>query len=97
MCRTCLEATESETDTFTLCHAFHFKLFILCSQPSLLWLQTPGTLGATVPGISATPYEDNLRYFNVVITGPEQSPYESEDLQLPFSSLSQNLVSFYML
>lgn len=32
----------------------------------------------TVPGISATPYEDNLRYFNVVITGPEQSPYESE-------------------
>lgn len=33
---------------------------------------------AAVPGISATPYEDNLRYFNVVITGPEQSPYESE-------------------
>ena len=27
-------------------------------------------------GISATPYEDNLRYFNVVIAGPQESPYE---------------------
>merc|ERR1712167_127683 len=29
------------------------------------------------PGISATPYQDNLRYFNVIIAGPAQSPYES--------------------
>ncbi|CAM9466794.1 unnamed protein product [Ascophyllum nodosum] len=36
----------------------------------------------TVPGISATPYEDNLRYFNVVITGPEQSPYENGSFKL---------------
>merc|ERR1711967_44082 len=28
------------------------------------------------PGISATPYEDNLRYFNVIIAGPQSSPYE---------------------
>lgn len=28
------------------------------------------------PGISATPYEDNLRYFNVIIAGPSGSPYE---------------------
>lgn len=41
---------------------------------------------STVPGISATPYEDNLRYFNVVITGPEQSPYESKSLALSFCS-----------
>ena len=27
------------------------------------------------PGISAKPHEDNLRYFQVVITGPHQSPY----------------------
>ena len=27
-------------------------------------------------GISATPYEDNLRYFNVVIAGPQESPFE---------------------
>jgi ubiquitin-conjugating enzyme E2 N len=29
-----------------------------------------------VPGISATPHDDNLRYFNVVIAGPGQSPFE---------------------
>jgi len=28
------------------------------------------------PGISAHPSEDNLRYFNVMILGPQQSPYE---------------------
>jgi len=28
------------------------------------------------PGISATPHEENMRYFNVVITGPSGSPYE---------------------
>ncbi len=28
------------------------------------------------PGISATPQEDNLRYFNVVIAGPSGSPFE---------------------
>ena len=30
----------------------------------------------SVPGVSATPYEDNMRYFNVVIAGPSDSPYE---------------------
>lgn len=29
-----------------------------------------------VPGISAIPHEDNLRYFDVSIHGPTQSPYE---------------------
>mmetsp|Transcript_16331 Transcript_16331/g.24351 ORF Transcript_16331/g.24351 Transcript_16331/m.24351 type:complete len:88 (-) Transcript_16331:147-410(-) len=29
-----------------------------------------------VPGISATPHDDNLRYFDVVIAGPPGSPYE---------------------
>merc|ERR1711967_115275 len=29
------------------------------------------------PGISATPYETNLRYFNVIIAGPEGSPYQT--------------------
>ena len=28
------------------------------------------------PGISASPSETNLRYFNVMILGPVQSPYE---------------------
>lgn len=32
------------------------------------------------PGISAHPSEDNLRYFNVMILGPQQSPYEGAHL-----------------
>ncbi|RSH78592.1 Ubiquitin-conjugating enzyme 13 [Apiotrichum porosum] len=28
------------------------------------------------PGITAAPHEDNLRYFDVTIAGPGQSPYE---------------------
>lgn len=31
---------------------------------------------ARVPGISAVPHDDNLRYFDVLIDGPGQSPYE---------------------
>lgn len=36
------------------------------------------------PGISASPSEDNMRYFNVMILGPSQSPYEgiSSSLEL---------------
>ena len=30
----------------------------------------------SVPGINAVPHEDNLRYFDVSIHGPAQSPYE---------------------
>ncbi|EOD16637.1 hypothetical protein EMIHUDRAFT_244872, partial [Emiliania huxleyi CCMP1516] len=37
----------------------------------------PIPLGSfTSPGISATPYSDNLRYFSVIIQGPAGSPYE---------------------
>jgi ubiquitin-conjugating enzyme E2 N len=32
--------------------------------------------GNRVPGISAVPHEDNLRYFDVEIHGPSSSPYE---------------------
>lgn len=34
--------------------------------------------GDRVPGISAIPHEDNLRYFDVKIHGPSQSPYECQ-------------------
>lgn len=29
-----------------------------------------------VPGISAVPDESNARYFHVIVTGPEDSPFE---------------------
>jgi ubiquitin-conjugating enzyme E2 N len=35
-----------------------------------------------VAGISATPYQDNLRYFAVAIEGPVDSPYERGVFQL---------------
>ena len=31
-----------------------------------------------VPGINAVPHEENLRYFDVSIHGPAQSPYEGK-------------------
>ena len=34
------------------------------------------------PGISASPAEENLRYFNVVIFGPTSSPYEGGSFRL---------------
>jgi ubiquitin-conjugating enzyme E2 N len=34
------------------------------------FLETPA------PGISATPYEDNLRYFSVIVSGPGDSPFQ---------------------
>lgn len=30
------------------------------------------------PGISAAPKDDNLRHFDVTVSGPESSPYEGE-------------------
>jgi hypothetical protein len=30
------------------------------------------------PGISAKPHDDNVRYFDVIITGPSSTPYQSE-------------------
>lgn len=32
-----------------------------------------------IPGISAAPFEDNLRYFNVVLEGPPETPYQGEE------------------
>lgn len=33
---------------------------------------------SSVPGISAVPHDDNLRYFDVKVHGPNQSPYEGQ-------------------
>jgi len=50
------------------------------SQESLLprriLKETQRLLSEPAPGISATPYTDNLRYFNVIIQGPSHSAYE---------------------
>ena len=38
--------------------------------------ETERLMADPAPGIQATPHEDNLRYFNVIMSGPAQSPFE---------------------
>ncbi|KAG6416861.1 hypothetical protein SASPL_124302 [Salvia splendens] len=44
--------------------------------PRRIIKETQRLLNEPAPGISASPSEDNMRYFNVIILGPSQSPYE---------------------
>jgi len=44
--------------------------------PKRIIKETERLVKEPVQGISATPHEDNLRYFDVTIDGPSQSPYE---------------------
>lgn len=44
--------------------------------PRRIIKETQRLLSEPAPGISASPSEDNLRYFNVMILGPTSSPYE---------------------
>jgi ubiquitin-conjugating enzyme E2 N len=44
--------------------------------PRRIIKETQRLLSEPAPGISASPSEDNLRYFNVMILGPTQSPYD---------------------
>jgi ubiquitin-conjugating enzyme E2 N len=44
--------------------------------PRLIIKETQRLLSEPAPGISASPSEENMRYFNVMILGPSQSPYE---------------------
>ncbi|CAJ0642933.1 16446_t:CDS:2, partial [Entrophospora sp. SA101] len=38
--------------------------------------ETERLIQEPAPGISAIPHEENLRYFDVIIAGPTQSPFE---------------------
>jgi len=44
--------------------------------PTRIVKETRRLLNEPAPGISATPYEENFRHFNVIIAGPAQSAYE---------------------
>ncbi|OIV99119.1 hypothetical protein TanjilG_22699 [Lupinus angustifolius] len=48
--------------------------------PRRIIKETQRLLSEPAPGISASPSEDNMRYFNVMILGPTQSPYEEDEL-----------------
>ncbi|CAO2651126.1 Nn.00g094230.m01.CDS01 [Neocucurbitaria sp. VM-36] len=48
----------------------------MMSLPKRIIKETERLVNEPVQGISATPHDDNLRYFDVTIDGPSQSPYE---------------------
>ncbi|TPX49703.1 hypothetical protein SeMB42_g02508 [Synchytrium endobioticum] len=48
----------------------------IMALPKRIVKETERLLAEPAPGISAVPHEDNLRYFDVVIAGPNQSPFE---------------------
>ncbi|CAL5394662.1 unnamed protein product [Camellia sinensis] len=54
--------------------------------PRRIIKETQRLLSEPAPGISASPSEDNMRYFNVMILGPTQSPYEAQLQKLDLSS-----------
>merc|ERR1712216_355533 len=51
-------------------------LKMAAAMPRRIVKETQRLMQEPPPGISATPYEDNLRYFNVIIAGPQDSPFE---------------------
>ncbi|CAG8478407.1 22011_t:CDS:10 [Cetraspora pellucida] len=52
------------------------------SLPKRIVKETERLIQEPAPGISATPHEENLRYFDVIIAGPSQSPFEGGVFQL---------------
>ncbi|GAA6030762.1 hypothetical protein JCM8097_008863 [Rhodosporidiobolus ruineniae] len=52
------------------------------SLPKRIIKETQRLVADSPPGIVATPHEDNLRYFDVEIAGPESSPFEGGKFKL---------------
>ncbi|VEU19860.1 DEKNAAC100447 [Brettanomyces naardenensis] len=52
------------------------------SLPKRIIRETERLISDPVPGITAVPHSDNLRYFDVTIQGPESSPYENGKFKL---------------
>ncbi|KAK5635787.1 hypothetical protein RRF57_011499 [Xylaria bambusicola] len=50
--------------------------------PKRIVKETERLISEPVPGISAVPHEDNLRYFDVEIHGPSGSPYEGKQVAI---------------
>ena len=50
--------------------------------PKRIIKETERLINEPAPGITASPHEDNLRYFDVMISGPSSSPYEEGTFHL---------------
>ncbi|XP_043239215.1 ubiquitin-conjugating enzyme E2 N isoform X1 [Amphibalanus amphitrite] len=67
--------------TSSLCYIHKYVIATLqCSMasqlPRRIIKETQRLMAEPVPGISAVPDEQNARYFHVVVTGPEGSPFD---------------------
>lgn len=58
--------------------------YYLTYPPLTTSQETERLMAEPVTGITASPHEDNLRYFDVTISGPDQSPFQGPPLPLPF-------------
>ncbi|KAJ1455810.1 ubiquitin-conjugating enzyme E2 N-like protein [Pelagophyceae sp. CCMP2097] len=54
----------------------------MAELPRRIVKETQRLISDPVPGISAAPYEDNLRYFTVIIRGPGDTPYDGGHFKL---------------
>merc|ERR1712130_876858 len=54
----------------------------LMALPKRIIKETERLIADPAPGIKATPHEDNLRYFDVEMAGPSQSPFEGGTFKL---------------
>ncbi|XP_072157320.1 ubiquitin-conjugating enzyme E2 N [Bemisia tabaci] len=54
----------------------------MAALPRRIIKETQRLLQEPVPGISAIPDESNARYFHVIVTGPEDSPFEGGSFKL---------------
>ncbi|CAF2140776.1 unnamed protein product [Brassica rapa subsp. narinosa] len=64
--------------------------------PRRIIKETQRLLSEPAPGISASPSEENMRYFNVMVLGPSQSPYEGTPSS-SFSLFKLKLINLYWL
>jgi Ubiquitin-conjugating enzyme len=71
----------------------------MSALPRRIIKETQRLMQEPVPGISAVPDESNARYFHVIVTGPEDSPFEGGlfklELFLPEGKHYKDSISHY--
>ena len=75
--RICIVANHQGTPPYgvhTTIPLIHYPLRTLVASTQQ---ETERLVADPAPGISAAPHEDNLRYFDVTIQGPDGSPFQS--------------------
>lgn len=58
------------------------RIIKVCAKITDMLQETERLIADPAPGIKATPHEDNLRYFDVEMAGPSQSPFEGMCIQV---------------